>query len=1279
MSSLFISHSSRDNDAVVDLQARLEERGYRSLFIDFDPQLGIAAGREWEQELYRQLKTCGALVALVSDHWLDSRWCFAELTQARALGKPVFALRIADCAISGLLADRQVVDVAAEGESAWERLWIGLRRAGLDPRDVFERDPARPPYPGLDAFERQDAAVYFGREAEVAEALEALHRMRRRREPRLLAVLGASGSGKSSLVRAGVLPRLVKDPERWVSLPPFRPGDDPGGALARAFAQALGEEDWKQIRDRLATGGSQAILDLAHDLAAASGHAETAVLLVIDQFDELLGKDVSGQAADFLRRLRQALAGPVYALLTLRSDFLGAFQKHRDLRDLAFANLTLGPMPAARLPLIVEGPAQRAGIELEAGLVSRMVSEAETDDALPLLAFTLREMWERDAERRSPAESPRLSAEDYDALGGIQGAVARAADDVLDGDLDDEEEKALRSAFLKMVRINEEGQFARRPVRLEALPASARAWIDRFAAARLLVIRGDGGETTVEVAHEALFRVWGKLVTWLAEERELLLWRQRLRAAEKEWQRTGRDESALLRGTPLAEAERWLAERSDELEDADRRFVQESTRLRRRQEAERERLAAERERRRRLQIRAVAAAATIFLALAALAALFWRRSEQDRRLAMARQLASQAALVGGDRGPGERSEKVTQSILLAAESLRLAPTREGYRELIEATRRVGRRPTSRIPAEGRVSAVAFSADGRLLASGGDEVRIWDTSTLEPVSPPLPGGEVWSLAFDPRGRWLAAGYGGRIRVWRLDDWREAARPIEIEGPARSLAVSGDGGLLAAADDNERVVLIATEGWRRRRPLATEDRAVGVAFAPDRPWLAVATAGGGVLFDADSGREIVRSMLGRAAWAVGLLPFGPPGDEGGQEYLLSLALEGVGLVKVPLYAGDSLITPAQVQEVLTGVYPRHLSVSSGRWAFADDDRDVWIDSGLRLIHDQRVESVALSPAGSLASADGGGWMWRDEDLRPASLEHDGPVVAMAASPSRPWVATADKDGLLRIFHAPSPGDVVWREAHSIEPAGAVSGLAFSPDGAFLAAAGDRIRIFAADGWRPVFSQDLPEPGSLPTFTADGRWLVLGRSESRFARVFEAGTWRAIDISVPEGEVLSWYFHLSDEGERLAIEVRRHHAIHVSAWDLTTGESAEAPNDGVQVPKEGWTQYRFDETVIDAGLFEAQRERSGLQLVDPVTDEDLIRLEHGSKVHAAAATSDGRWLLTAGDDGRVRIWPLQAGDLIARACARVRRNLTRQEWTRLVGEAEAYRLTCPKLGKA
>jgi hypothetical protein len=206
VASLFISHSSSDRDAAQRLAERLRAEGFAALFLDFDPDQGIPAGRNWERELYTQLRKTDAVIFLASAASVASRWCAVEVCLARSLGKPIFPMRLEGDARLELLDDAQWIDLA-DGETAYARLWAGLRQAGLDPADSFTWDPTRRPYPGLQPFSPQDAAVFFGRDHEIERLLELVQpTLVRGVAGRVVAIVGPSGSGKSSLVRRSAAP-----------------------------------------------------------------------------------------------------------------------------------------------------------------------------------------------------------------------------------------------------------------------------------------------------------------------------------------------------------------------------------------------------------------------------------------------------------------------------------------------------------------------------------------------------------------------------------------------------------------------------------------------------------------------------------------------------------------------------------------------------------------------------------------------------------------------------------------------------------------------------------------------------------------------------------------------------------------------------------------------------------------------------------------------------------------------------------------------------------------
>ena len=576
MSAIFISHSSKDNAWAERITTWLKEQGYEGIFLDFDPQVGIPAGRDWKQELYHQLRRCRAVIALCSEHFTASQWCLSEVAIASNLGKSLFPIQVGPCTTPALLSDRQAIDLTIDPDAGFQRLARGLAEAGLDPKDIFQWDPKRPPYPGLMAFQEKDAPVFFGRDVAIQEGLDRLHNLRRYGGKALLLVLGASGCGKSSLMRAGIVPRLRRDPENWLVLDPFRPRLDPFTELAESLSKAFTALSKTPPEERKTAADLQRQLEA---LRRASGQREATVVFPIDQFEELLG-DGGDSAADqgiggdpflaFLRQAMQDTSGRLVVLATLRSDFLGTFQCHPKLLGLPVDQFLVGPMEVEGYTQVIEGPADVAGLTLEPGLSERLVADTQTGDALPLLAFTLQKLWVR------YGRDGDLKLIEYDALGGLEGSVQRAANVVIDArTLSPEETQAVRKAFLAMTRINEQGQYARIPARWADMPSEAREVLERFVQARLLISGKENG--TIEVAHEALLRTWPLLKGWLEESKEYLLWRSRFQAALSEHGRSG----TLLTGKPLSEAEGWRE--ATEVDSPERKLIEASLTAQKRQ------------------------------------------------------------------------------------------------------------------------------------------------------------------------------------------------------------------------------------------------------------------------------------------------------------------------------------------------------------------------------------------------------------------------------------------------------------------------------------------------------------------------------------------------------------------------------------------------------------------------------------------------------------------------------------------------------------------------
>jgi hypothetical protein len=313
-----------------------------------------------------------------------------------------------------VLPEIQAVDLVDWNAGGLERIEQRLHAITEELARGFTLDPLRPPYPGIHAFEAEDAAIYFGRDDETRAVIERLDARRTQGGARLLVIIGASGAGKSSLLKAGVLPQLGRR-RQWVVLPTMRPEKAPLEALAKIVAEIRGEpQGWRTWHARLrGPEALQQFADLARDLRIGPARGAM-VLLPIDQLEELFTIAETEERAAFLRMTASLLDPgrdlPVIALATGRADVLQGLLETSQLAPLT-ETIPLLPMPLDRVPLLLEGPATVASLIVERGLAERIMRDVETPEALPLLAYTLRMLHER------CAQDKRLTLAAYLSLG----------------------------------------------------------------------------------------------------------------------------------------------------------------------------------------------------------------------------------------------------------------------------------------------------------------------------------------------------------------------------------------------------------------------------------------------------------------------------------------------------------------------------------------------------------------------------------------------------------------------------------------------------------------------------------------------------------------------------------------------------------------------------------------------------------------------------------------------------------------------------------------------
>lgn len=610
MSGIFISHSSLDNDSAKLVRDWLVANGWArsQVFLDLDQ---LVAGDRWRSKLNSHNTACEAVILCLSDNWLRSHECVRECTFAEAAGKPILPVIVKAISepIPKFVSDLQFANIADEQgrREGFAKIEVALQKARIGPtyfpwppRD----DPRRPVFPGLRAFEEVDAAIYFGRDALIGKGLDTLRRMRASPNERILAILGASGSGKSSYLRAGLLARLARDPDSFVVLPVVRPERAAltgQRGLLRALA-AAGDGSSGRGSTSIGTARSTGAEQLRRaDTGVSSPHDERppTFVLPIDQFEELYA-GAQEEADAFLDLLTSAIGqhGNLIAVVTIRSDSFDRLQSNAQLAGMEKVALDLPPLSPASLARVIEGPCSLCNppITVSPDLTERLLVDLGTGETLPMLALTLERML------LAFGASCRLELEDYTTrLEGLRGALFAAVDAVIDAALADarlpdtrpEIERLLHAVFLpRLVQFDELGlRCGRRASSLDAFDAASRWLVNHLVDQRLLASsKSEQGDVVVEVAHEALFAEWDALKSWIEEEREFLMAKHALERDARRYFLAPASARAdyLLKGARYNSALVIRAERPELLSDEEARYLEAS-----RQAHERSRLYAD--------------------------------------------------------------------------------------------------------------------------------------------------------------------------------------------------------------------------------------------------------------------------------------------------------------------------------------------------------------------------------------------------------------------------------------------------------------------------------------------------------------------------------------------------------------------------------------------------------------------------------------------------------------------------------------------------------------
>lgn len=914
--------------------------------------------------------------------------------------------------------------VPEEALSAWVE---ALERARTAPAQSVPL--IAEPYRGLQSYESGDAEWFFGREALTEQTVDQIAAALASPAPRLVAVVAPSGAGKSSLLRAGVIPAV----------------------LSRGVPGVEGA--W---RAGLITPGASP--SAAWD--AATSADEQNALVVIDQFEELFQPDVpESERTAFLEHVLSTAAPeaqvPTVVIIGLRADFYGAAARYPALAAaMQTAQVLVTPMDEAQLRRAITEPAQRAGATVDPELVELLIRElvprgsldAHDAGALPLLSHALRATWEA-------ARGRNLSVADYLACGGISGAVQQTAERIFT-QLAPADQDLARRVFVRLVSIDPmSAVMARRHVDHDDLPAAgAGASLERvlhqFVGGRLLTAHED----SVEISHEALLSSWGRLREWLDADRTALRLQRRLEGVARNWLDSGYDAALLLRGAQLVAAQELLAQNAELLSRPEHDLVQRSTEASEaEQTTERRRL-----RRTRQMLTAVAVLALVAIASTAVTLHANASANRDRRTAvqtskaaLSRQVALEARdLVSHDPALAEQ---------LALVAYRTAPTAEARSALLDQ---------SALPSITRVlggagpTSLALSKDGKIVAVGhGDDgsvhlFRLSGNGILSPLGiiPGKKDGEIYALSFF--GKQLAVGgTGGAVELWDVSDpahpqQTAAPTPAFTGGAVQAIAISPDGHTLAAVSAGPAPIRLwdvsdPTAPRALPNPPGVPDDATeqGVAFSPDGSLL-VAGGTGGTIYD----------------WRTADLAAAPTTAvvDKGTSRVDTVMIDSKGR----LFAGDRLGV-IEVRDAHTLALQRTLRLGTNSW----------------------VNTLTESPDGTRVAAGSSDNQLTEWDTTTwaaiSHTAHPDPVTGVAYTPDGSRVVTTATDGALR----------TWATAAEVtpDPDSSVFSVVYTDDGHTLGIADNggngAGHLWDVSGTRPVAA------GTISVGNADGTLDLSG----------------------------------------------------------------------------------------------------------------------------------------------------------------------------------------------
>ncbi|AFY55093.1 WD40 repeat-containing protein [Rivularia sp. PCC 7116] len=1089
------------------------------------------------------------------------------------------------------------------------------------------------PYRGLFAFREEDADLFFGREQFSYDLLKAV------KSKTFVAVVGASGTGKSSVVFAGLIPRLRQDDSTdWLTIS-FRPGNKPFEALAIAllplclsidFLQhntTTPEHDRHLLQQELTARleyESQALQKIVEEFAKQNPNNR--LLLIADQFEELYTLCPESEIQLFLDVLLAAVSlAPAFTLvITFRADFYGHALSYRPFSDaLQGAVLNLAPMNQAELHSAIEKPATKMKVKLEYGLPNRLIDDVWGElGNLPLLEFALTQLWQRH-------HNGQLIHEAYTEIGCVEGALAEYGEQIY-ARLSQEDRERARRIFIQLVHLSEGTQATRRL----ATRSEVNNWdlVTHLASARLLVTnRNDStSQETVEIVHEALIRSWGRLEHWIQIDSEFRRWQEQLRAAIYQWEKSGEDKGALLRGVPLAIAKDWQQKRSEELSVKEKDFIQRSQLL-----CDRE--IENQNRRRRLTIIGLSFGLILALFLAGFARFQWQNS-------LINEIKAVSAHSQGLINSNQSLDALTEAIKARQKLKKVVWADANIQKMVDSTLRKAVNSAveyNRLSGhQTNVWRVTFSPDGNKIASASfnGTVKLWDKNGKLLQTFKAHNSSINNVAFSPNSEIIAsASTDTTVKLWDTSGKLLQILKGHTSG-VNGVAFSPNGKIIASASTDKTVKLWIKDGTLLRTLKGHKNKVNGVAFSPDGTIIASASIDKTVkLWNTDG--TIINTLKGHTA-NVNEVLFSPDGT-------IIASASSDGTVKLWSTKNGSLLKSFELHDDIVS----SISFSSDGKILASASFDktikLWSVKGGTLIqtiknHKERFTTVSFSPL-SDASPQGIGRTIAatsmSKDIQLFKLDHylqiiftsDNEVRRVAYSPDGMMIASASGKNI-KLWE---PDGTLLKNltGHS----DLVTGMAFSPiSKASQGNIGHRIASSSADNIIKIWRTD----GTLLHTLKGHKSEVWGIAFSPDGKKIVSGSW--------DKTLKIW--KIEDTNKPILLKTITGHSDRV--WAV-----AFSP-DGKII-----ASASFDSTIklwkLDGTLLHTLKGHNGYvravafspdgKTIASVSEDRTVKLwktdgtlvqtfkGHEDEVWAVAFSPDGKKIASASEDNTIKIWQL------------------------------------------